>query len=185
MSAPGEVDLTVAPPWRSIPMPGSEQQLDVVRLASPRDRLTLHCRFPVGFERTVPGGYAVSEEFLVLEGELEIGERTCVPGDLVVVPARYLRPGMRAPRGCRVLAWFGGPADFVEAGGLQACHEPLVSVPTAAAARGHLAASDAGTWSRGAVPEGDGVVEVVSGDLASWRRGDVTPGPDDLVRRER
>lgn len=182
---PTEHDLTADQPWRAIPMPGSEQQLEIVRLASPRDRLTMHARFPAGFDRPVPGGYAVSEEVLVLEGELEIGDETYVPGDLVVVPAWYARRGMRSPRGCRVLAWFGGMADFLPVADLHASQDSITRTATDRATPGSVAVSDAGTWSLGSAPDGDGVLELVSADRTTWRRGEVTAGPADLVRRDR
>lgn len=185
MSAlPEQVDLTDDQPWRPVPMPGSEQPLEIVRLASPRERLTIHARFSAGFERPVAGGYAVSEEFLVLDGELEISGSTYRTGDLVVVPAWNQRSGMRSPRGARVLAWFGGPADFLPAAELRACEENVTVAHPDRTSAGAVTTSSVGTWSAAELPDGDGVLELVTADRTSWRRGEVSPGPGDLVRRE-
>jgi len=102
--------------YTSVPMPGANASLSMLRLGSARGAFTLHGHFPAGFDRTVPGGYHVSEEFLLLEGELEFDGRMLRPGDLTYVPAHYLRTRMASKTGCAVLAWFGGPAVFVPAG---------------------------------------------------------------------
>lgn len=72
MSAPTVIGLSGDQPWVSAPMPASTHPLKVVRLASGRGRLTILARFPAGFTRLGAGGYAASEEFLVLDGELEL-----------------------------------------------------------------------------------------------------------------
>jgi len=133
VSLPTDLDLTVPQDWRPAPMPGANLPLDLVRLASPRDRFTIHGRFPGGFERLVPGGYVAAEEFLVLEGELELADVVYRRGDLTVIPAAYPRAGMRSSEGCRVLAWFGGLPEFLPADRLPPSEGAVVSVAIDAA----------------------------------------------------
>ncbi|MCB1004715.1 MAG: hypothetical protein KDB35_11085 [Acidimicrobiales bacterium] len=169
--------------WRAVPMPGADHDLEVVRLASPRGRFSILGRFPAGFERAEPGGYLAAEEFLVLDGELELEDLVLRRGDLTVVPGGYARRGMRSPQGCLVLAWFGGLPDFLPADALPPCSTPIVTVRVDAGDA--LPASPVALWSRGSVPLGDGEVEVVSAALDRWTRGgSPAPSSGDLVRRE-
>jgi hypothetical protein len=179
-----ELDLAAPPEWRPAPMPGANQPLAVVRLASPRDRFSIHGQFPRGFERVVAGGYAAAEEFLVLEGELELEGVLYGRGHLTVVPAAYPRTAMRAPDGCRVLAWFGGLPEFLPHDELPLCEGTIESVHIDTAAQ--LPCSPIASWARGAVPEGAGEVELVTAGLDRWSRAaGIEPGARDLVRRER
>lgn len=183
---PTTLDLDAPQDWRPAPMPGANLPLDLVRLASPRARFTIHGRFPLGFERLTPGGYQAAEEFLVLEGELELEGRTYTRGDLTVVPPGYRRTEMRSPGGCRVLAWFSGLPDFVGHDRLTPGPDPVVSaaVHTGAA----LPSSPGGYWGCGEVPAGTGAVDVISAALDRWSRFEQAEpplGPTDLVRRER
>lgn len=184
MSLPTELDLGAPSEWRPAPMPGANQPLAMFRLASPRDRFTIHGLFPRGFERVVPGGYAAAEEFLVLEGELELEGMRYRPGDLTVVPAAFPRTSMRSPDGCRVLAWFGGLPDFVPHDALPACDGAIESVSVHAT--DDLPTSPVASWARGFVPDGDGEAEVITAGLGRWHRSaGAAPGAGDLVRRER
>jgi len=181
---PTDLDLTVDHQLRPAPMPGANRQLDLLRLDSPPDRFSILGRFPAGFERTVPGGYAAAEEFLVLDGELELEGRLLRRGDLTVVPAGYPRTEMRTEQGCLVLAWFGGLPDFRPHDELPPCDVPVTTVRVDA--DGELPASPVASWARGEVPAGDAPVEVITADLTRWTRsGAPAPGAGDLVRRER
>jgi hypothetical protein len=113
MTSPTALDLTHDPQeWRSAPMPGASARLDVVRLGSAPGTFAILGRFPAGFERAAVGGYDAAEEFVVLAGELVLDGRRLVRGDLTYVPAGAVRSVMRSERGCTVLAWFTGRADF-------------------------------------------------------------------------
>lgn len=113
MSRPNDLDLTAAEqPWRQVPMPGANQGVDLVPLASSGQTFALLVRFPAGFDRSTPGGYVCAEEFVVLDGFVEIEGRRYGRGDLTFIPAHYLRTSMLAPEGCTAIAWFGGPAVF-------------------------------------------------------------------------
>lgn len=181
MSRPTTVDLTTADPrWRDVPMPGANAPFALTRLASAAGTFVLYGRFPAGFTRDVAGGYTVAEEFIVLDGELTIGTATYRRGDLTVIPAGYLRPGMSTVDGCTVLAWFGGPAEFHAAGGLPDAHsDGLVSVPV-----------DRGLprgWTLGSLAAPAAGGDEVTADLRTWRR--LAPGyrpvPTSFVRLER
>lgn len=188
MPRPAELDLTDLHDvsWREVPMPGSNGGIELVPLAAPEGHFTILGRFPAGFERSTPGGYHASEEVLLLDGELELEGRTYRRGDLVVVPAEFLRTDMRSPKGCLVLAWFAGPADFRPADELAACSDVITSVHVTGAS-GSLVSSGVAAWSVGdelvagaSVP----VLEVVGAGLDRWVRDPVdAPAAEDLVRR--
>jgi hypothetical protein len=163
-------------------MPGSNGDIELVPLASAPDRFTILGRFPPGFERLTPGGYRCSEEFLVLDGELELEGTTYIRGDLTVVPPHVLRTEMRTPRGCLLLAWFGGPADFKKPHELDRTGRAIVSA-RASDLSASLPSSPVGAWSRGPAVH-DSVVEVVGAGLDSWQRGPADAAPGDLVRHD-
>ena len=185
MSRPTSLDLTAAEqPWRSVPMPGSNGTIDLVPLASADGAFTILGRFAPGFERLSPGGFLCSEEFLVLDGEVELEGTTYGRGDLTVVPAHLVRTSMRSARGCLLLAWFGGPAVFREPQELGAVEGAIESAPVRA---DDLPASPVGAWSTRPPALGE-TADVVDLGLRSWRRhsGDrpteTTTGS--LVRRD-
>jgi hypothetical protein len=113
MPRPARLDLrTSRPALRPVPMPGANLPIELVPLRSAGEAFTMLGRFPAGFERPGPGGYLAAEEFLVLDGDLELEDVVVGRGDLCAVPARWERTVMRSPGGCTVLAWFSGPADY-------------------------------------------------------------------------
>lgn len=121
-------------PWRSAPMPGADRPIELVRLASAGDSFAMLGRFPAGFARPVEGGYAATEEFLVLRGALELEGTTASSGTLCFIPAHHVRSPMRSPNGATVLAWFSGPPLFRSAGelsGSPASSVAMVAVRTA------------------------------------------------------
>jgi len=174
------LDLTLPSyPWRDVPMPGATAPLALTRLDSRPGTFVLHGRFPAGFARTVAGGYDAAEEFLVLDGELEIGGNAFRRGDLTYVPAGYVRGSMRSAAGCTVLAWFGGAAEFREPESLAApVRDGLVTVPF-----GTALDLPAARWLRGRAVPPDAAGDLVAGDLSAWRRLDGTPVPPDAVVR--
>ena len=177
-----ELDLTRVPEWTPAPIPGANQGIELHRLDSRPGHFTILAHFPAGFERDVAGGYEASEEFLVLDGELEFEGRSYGRGDLTVVPGRFLRTHMRSLSGCRALAWFGGPPVFLPAAELGPCDDFL---STGRVGDSGLPSSQVASWAVGTHPSGAGEIEVVTADLSRWRRGEPRPiGPDDLVRRD-
>jgi hypothetical protein len=214
MARPHLLDLRATQqPWRKVPMPGANLGLELVRLEADRDGFTILGRFPAGFARVAAGGYEVAEEFLVLDGELELEGTVVRRGDLCAVAAGVVRAPMRSPLGCRMLAWFAGPAVFLpaeELGG-SAGGPPRSARATPDAGEGfeeaafrvaHPRTAPAGTavlrtgeatWQvvgGAAEVEPDGAVAVVDVDLTTWIRMDrgtqpsLPPGPL-LVRRPR
>lgn len=152
MSRVTELDLTASEqPWREVPMPGANLGLELVPLASAGETFTILGRFPAGFDRPTPGGYFGAEEFLVLDGHLEIEGRRYVRGDLTFIPANYLRTAMQAPEGCTVLAWFGGAAIFRTADELgdKAVSEGVVSVSLDALLGEDFLVTSEARWSLG------------------------------------
>jgi hypothetical protein len=190
VSRPTEVDLTVPHErWREIPMPAATRPLTMVRLDSDPDVLALYCRFPPGFERPVAGGYVVSEEFVVLDGELLLDGTVHRRGDLVHVPAHRVRSGMRSDAGCTVIAWFDGMADFLPAAELPHTTDEPTSVTSVRDAEPGIVLET--TTSRWVVAGGDGVGpgadDLVDLDLRRWRRGGpcIDPGHGSLLVRTR
>ena len=95
-------------------MPGGNGPVELVPLAHPGDRaFRALVRFPAGWERPGPGHYAVPEEFLVLAGELSIGEVTWTAGGYAWIPARRTRTATLSRTGCVAFAWFGGLPRWV------------------------------------------------------------------------
>ena len=59
-------------------------------------------QFDGGYKRTP--GFSWSEyEFIVIEGELKVGDRTCRKGHYFYVPAGYALPEISSDQGCLVL----------------------------------------------------------------------------------
>ena len=183
MSRPTDLDLTTSQhPWRRVPMPGANDDIELVPLACASGRFTILGRFAAGFERVTPGGYECSEEFLVIDGELEFEGTTFVRGDLAVVPAQLVRTGMRSPRGCVLLAWFGGPAEFRAPDALGRADGAIVAVRTSDRSVS-LPSSAVGAWTRGPATHDD-VVDVVDLERGSWQRGPAVAAAGTLVRQD-
>jgi hypothetical protein len=184
MSRPSDLDLTAMQqhPWREVPMPGANLGLELVPLASAGETFTILGRFPAGFDRPTRGGYLGAEEFLVLDGFLEIEGQRYARGDLTFIPAGFLRTTMQAPEGCTVLAWFGGPAIFrtPDELGEDAVTDGIVSVRVDALLGEDFLVTSEARWSVGQAatgPDDDGV------DLAmgTWWHG--AAERDDLALR--
>lgn len=172
MARPPAISLTGADiPWRTVPMPGANLGLDIVPLESDGDAFTILGRFPAGFVRDTPGGYLAAEEFFVLDGHLEIGGEVYRPGQLTHIPARYLRTGMRAPEGCTVLAWFGGPAIFRTPEEISpTADEPIVSVDLRGAGRGEALTTSLARWRVATMDEWSAGAEAFDLAGTGWAR---------------
>ncbi|HZJ07399.1 MAG TPA: hypothetical protein VFD59_18335 [Nocardioidaceae bacterium] len=165
-------------------MPGANLGFKLVRMDSTGETVAMLGRFPAGFERHEPGGYVASEEFLVLEGYLDLEGVRYRPGDLTLIPRRFLRTAMSAPEGCTVLAWFGGPAIWRPESELKdAATEGVESVSIAAAPAGYLLSAPEADWTKhnedepDAVPEGD----AVDAALTQWWRTGLGAEPEFAV----
>lgn len=170
-------------------MPGANLGIDLVRLSSAAGAFTMLGRFPPGFERPGPGGYRAAEEFLVLDGALELEGIVVDRGALCTIPAQWVRTVMRSPRGCTVLAWFSGPPDYRPPGELAARSgqglrvvRPFDGASTAPLLRTPEARFEIAD----AVPDSaGGPVDVVDLALSAWVRvepGEPVPAGPLLVR---
>lgn len=99
--------------WREAPMPGASPVEMALLPKLPDKGYRAFVRFPAGWSRPDVGHYAVPEEFLVLEGELRLNDRTWKAGDCAWLPALQLRRDLGSPSGCLVFAWFGGTPRWI------------------------------------------------------------------------
>ena len=110
--------------WREAPMPGASPVAMALLPKLPDGAFRAFVRFPAGWSRPDVGHYAVPEEFLVLEGELELSSKTWKPGSLVWVPAWQRRHDLQSDAGCLVFAWFGGTPRWIPGEPTQAAEGP-------------------------------------------------------------
>ena len=99
--------------WREAPMPGATPVQMALLPKLPDGGFRAFVRFPPGWSRPDAGHYAVPEEFLVLEGELNLNGRTWQRGELAWIPAWTPRRDLGSRTGCLVFAWFGGTPRWV------------------------------------------------------------------------
>lgn len=153
-------------------MPGANLGIELVPVRSVGKAFTMLGRFPPGFDRPGPGGYLAAEEFLVLDGELELEDVVAGRGDLCAVPARWERTAMRSRGGCTVLAWFSGAADYRPAAELDGrAGEGLSRVrPLADPAGGCVLRTDEARWlvTGPADMPRDRPADVVDAALGTW-----------------
>lgn len=156
--------------WRSVPMPDSNLPLAMVPLHSDPSELGMLAEFPPGFMRDGSGGYRTDECFYVVSGAIEIGDLEIRRGQLTYVPAHVVRSGMRSPSGCRVLAWFGGPADYLPREALEPTEEQIVTVELRTVEAGVALRTPRGEYvvvAGDRCPEG---AEAFDPDTGSWSR---------------
>lgn len=105
-----EVTLPSEFDWHEVTIPGSVLPVLLARLSVNGDSGVSQSliRFPAGWSRPSSGWYSVSEEILMVEGELRMSGATYRVGDYAYLPASYLRSSTTAEGGCLVLASFGG-----------------------------------------------------------------------------
>ncbi len=112
-----EVARPEAYDWRAVEIPGGTIAVSLVRLAIDRQSLVSQSlvQFPPGWARPNPGWYSADEEFLILEGVLNMSGATYRAGDYAYIPASYVRSASTTPEGSLILAWFSGKALWSEA----------------------------------------------------------------------
>ena len=99
-------------PWRSMTIPDSNLDVELTRLhLDPRTRANVALvRFPAGWARPGVGHYDCAEQFVVLDGGLEVSGVRFGEGEFGYLPARTVRAASGvAPGGCLAVAWFSGP----------------------------------------------------------------------------
>ncbi|MGA3564507.1 cupin domain-containing protein [Melissospora conviva] len=117
--------------WLDLTLPGSEPPVRMRRLhADPETKASVSLvRFPAGWRRPGTGWYPVAEEFVVLEGGMEV-VGTHGAGDYVYLPPRAIRAGTASPQGALVLAYFAGAPKWTEGQPDEAApQEPVHGVP--------------------------------------------------------
>lgn len=118
--------------WFEITIPGSDRPAEMhVLHADPDSGASLSMvRFPAGWRRDEIGHYTPAEEFVVLDGTLEVG-RAFTAGDYVYLPPRTVREVSFTEHGALVVAWFSAKAAWeVGAPSVPPAGDPVVSRAT-------------------------------------------------------
>jgi hypothetical protein len=157
---------------RSVPMPESSLPIQSALLhldVETRGR-TLVVRFPAGFTREALGHYLAGEEFMVLDGALELMGETFARGDWGWVPPSATRWGFASPEGALVYAWFSQGNEFM--GGRGSGGEAATRVAAIDCAR-ELRSQDPILGSSAVVPANSwimGPAEILEIDSQVWLR---------------
>ena len=88
-------------------------------------------RFPAGWSRPETGVYVSGEEFVVLDGRLDLSGIGVETGEYAWAPAGFVRSDTRADE-CVAFAWFNGPARWVAGPPSNGSPPELLVVPTTA-----------------------------------------------------
>ena len=81
-------------------------------------------QFDGGYRRT-PGFAWTEMEMIIIEGEMQVGDKTCRKGHYLFVPAGYAMPEMTSPQGCLALVMYNtGEPSHEES----TQHHPLAQV---------------------------------------------------------
>lgn len=83
--------------------------LEVHPLRRDDNTSVLFVRFPAGWTRRGPAICAAAEEFVVLDGSIEVNGSLLGPGSVAHVPAGAVRATTTSAAGCTAVAWFLGP----------------------------------------------------------------------------
>ena len=96
-------------PWQSGDLGGTRPGVEIKQLSVDEDdgACSLLIRYPPGW-RSTGGPLAVDDEFLVLEGTLEIGNREYAQFAYAHLPAGFATGAWQSPRGAVVLEFFSG-----------------------------------------------------------------------------
>ncbi|WP_433213974.1 hypothetical protein [Microtetraspora malaysiensis] len=104
-------------PWRGFTIPESAPDVSLAALhTGPAGSFLVLVRFPPGWARPGRGHYACDEEFVVIQGEIEISRTVFRAGARGWFPAGRERSDCRSSGGALALAWFSGPAVWVTGG---------------------------------------------------------------------
>ena len=117
-------------PWEAGLYSGARPEVESKLLSIDEDAggdATLVVRYPPGWRRDAPEHLTAHEEFLVLEGALEINGRTYTAHHYGFLPAGYVRNSASATDGATVLTMFYA-APQVVAGEPETPHDPALLV---------------------------------------------------------
>lgn len=101
--------------WAPFHIPASTAgvHIAVLRLEPATGARTVVVRFPPGWARPGTGSYTAAEEFVVIEGVLEMSGHRFEPSDWAYVPRGAARHRTRTPDGALAVARFSGPTRWL------------------------------------------------------------------------
>lgn len=102
--------------WVEAAIPASSPPVRLVRLQVATSGASVSLvRFPPGWTRPGLGHYACAEEFVVLEGWLEVSGVRTAAGEYAFLPPRAQRAGSRvSASGCLAVAWFSAAPRWTD-----------------------------------------------------------------------
>ncbi|MBX6750934.1 MAG: hypothetical protein IRY85_14890 [Micromonosporaceae bacterium] len=128
-------------------------------------------RFPAGWSRPGIGFYAAAEEFVVLEGDIRVGQLYRA-GDYAYLPPRTIRSASASESGALVLAWFSAAPAWSEGEPeTPPPGEPVVVPGGAHLDRGPIDGVSAGGTLRQDAPEVPGSYRITDGPVTGAGRG--------------
>lgn len=146
--------------------------LEVQSLHTDSTTSVLFARFSAGWTRRAPVRCTAAEEFVVLDGTLELNGIVLGPASVAHVPVGAVRATTTTTTGCTAVAWFVGPLGWEDAAPSAAPGAVLAWHPSDdRGATGWVTAL--ATWSlevAGARPEGSGSGDAVDLDDPGWAR---------------
>ncbi|MBF8185104.1 hypothetical protein ITP53_04995 [Nonomuraea sp. K274] len=165
-------------PGRDFLMPGSTLPVRRARL----DGSASLVRFPPGWARPERGHHLAGEEFVVLDGELNVSGVTYLPGHHGWVPAGALRHSCSAPRGALAFTSFAGTDTWVRSD-LDEPDGPTLRTPleTVVIPRGGLRLTPHSALFDTPVPL-DRPAEMITVASWTWERSTLIPEGRVLVR---
>ncbi|HEY8533096.1 MAG TPA: hypothetical protein VIL44_04350 [Micromonospora sp.] len=101
--------------WQDFTLPGSNRPVRLLRLhADPETKASVSLvRFPADWRRSVTGYYTAAEEFVILDGSIEVVAPHRA-GDYVYLPPRTTRVNTNTAGGALVLAYFSEAPKWTE-----------------------------------------------------------------------
>lgn len=100
--------------WRRLPMRHADP-LEVHPLRTEGRTSVLLARFGAGWARRASVRCAAAEEFVVLDGAIEVNGSLLAAGSVAHIPAGAVRATTTSVEGCTAVAWFVGPPRWEDA----------------------------------------------------------------------
>lgn len=98
--------------WIDFEIPDSSAAVKIGRFRFDKQGMTALVRFPPGWDRPVAGHYEAEEQFLVLDGDLNVGGVDYSAGDFGQWRALQVRTVSSSKSGALTIAYFDGPARW-------------------------------------------------------------------------